>query len=141
MAGVKGISGALALSFKRKLPTTEDAILDDTDPTQKAPGIARKQNAVAMDATVQCMSDTVDFHHILQSMNKDAEWPTRKAWKTWKIIQENYQPEDSTSSRDLMSALQKIKLKKNANLMKILSDISVVEVRFKKALNEERNIE
>jgi hypothetical protein len=35
-AGVKGISGALAPSFESKLHTTEDDILDDIDPTQKA---------------------------------------------------------------------------------------------------------
>jgi hypothetical protein len=89
-AGVKGISGAFAPSFDSKLPGTESTILDDTDPTQKAQGIARKQNAVAMDAIVQCMSDTDDFHCILQSMNEDANWPCGKAWKTWKIIQEHY---------------------------------------------------
>jgi hypothetical protein len=53
-------------------------------------------------------------------MHKDVDWPCGKAWKTWKIIQEHYQPEDSTSERDSISALQKIKLKKNTNPMKIL---------------------
>jgi hypothetical protein len=43
----------------------EEAILDNIDPTQKAQGIAIKQNAVAMDAMVQCMSKTDDFHSIL----------------------------------------------------------------------------
>jgi hypothetical protein len=99
------------------------------------------QNAVAMDAIGQCMCDTNDFHCILQSMNKDAQWLNGKAWKTWKIIQEYYQSKDDASARDLLSALQKIKLQKNANLMKILADISAVEVRFKKALSEERKIE
>jgi hypothetical protein len=94
--------------------------VDDTEPTQKAQGISRKQNAVAMDAIVQCMSDTDDFHCILQSINKDANWPYGKAWKTWKIIQEHYQPKDSNSARDLTSALQKIKLKKHTNLIKTL---------------------
>jgi hypothetical protein len=94
-----------------------------------------------MDAIVQCMSNTDDFHHILQSMQEDADWPTGKAWKTWKNIQKHYQPMDSTSARDLTMALQKIKLKKDANPMKILSDISAVEVRFKQALSKERKIE
>jgi hypothetical protein len=62
--------------------------------------------------------------------------------KTWKIIQEDYQPKDSTSARYLTSALHKIKLKKNNNhLMKILSDTSVVEVRLKKTLDEKRKID
>jgi hypothetical protein len=73
-------------------------------------------------------------------MNKDLNWPCRKAWKTWKIIQEHYQPKNSTSTKDLLSVLQKIKLKKSIR-MKILSDISAVEVRFKKSLNEKRKIE
>jgi hypothetical protein len=57
------------------------------------------------------------------------------------IIQEHDQPKDSTSTRNLTSALQKIKLKKNTNPMKILSDVSAVEARFKKTLDEERKIE
>ena len=108
---------------------------------QKAQGIARKQNAVAMDALVQCMSDTDNFHHILQSMNKDVNWPCGKAWKARKIIQKHYQPKDNTSARDLLSALQKIKLKKNANPMKTLSDISAVAVNFKKPIHNGRKIE
>jgi hypothetical protein len=73
-------------------------------------------------------------------MNRDANLPFGKTWKTWKIIQEHYQLEDSAAARDLMSA-QKIKLKKYTNSMKILSNISVVEVRFKKTLDEQRKIE
>jgi hypothetical protein len=58
-----------------------------------------------MDALVQSMSDTDNFHCILQNMNKDADWPGGKAWKTLKNIQKHYKPKDSTSARDLMSAL------------------------------------
>jgi hypothetical protein len=65
----------------------------------------------------------------------------QKTWKTWKVIQEHYQPKDMTSARDLTSALHKIKLKKYTNPMKLLSDVSVIEVRFKKTLNKERKIE
>jgi hypothetical protein len=120
----------------------EDDILDDTDPIKKAQGISRKQYTVAMDALVQCMSDTDNFHHILQSMNKDVNWPCGKALKARKIIQKHYQPKDSTSARDLLSALQKIKLKKNANPMKNpLSDISVVAVNFKKLIHNGTKIE
>jgi hypothetical protein len=80
---------ALNPCFDSKLQRKESDVLDDTDPTQKAQGIARKQNAAAMDAMVQSMSDTDDFHHILQSMNKDSDWPCGKAWKAWKIVQEH----------------------------------------------------
>ncbi len=45
------------------------------------------------------------------------------------------------NARDLTSALHRIKLKKNTNLLKTLSNISAVEVRFKKTLNEGRKIE
>jgi hypothetical protein len=73
-AGVKGISGALTPSFDSKLPSKESDALEDMDPTQKAQGTTRKQNAVAMDAMVQSMSDTDNFNCILQIMNKDADW-------------------------------------------------------------------
>ncbi len=89
--------------------------MGNTDPLQKAQRIARIQHAVAMDAIMQSMSDTDNFHCILQSMKEDADWPGGKAWKTWKNIQKHNQLKDSTSSRDVMSALHKIKLKKHTN--------------------------
>jgi hypothetical protein len=78
-AGFKGISGALTLSFNSKIPSKESDILDNTDTEQNTQGIVRKKNAVAMDAMVQSISDTDNFHQILQSMNKDADWPSEKA--------------------------------------------------------------
>jgi hypothetical protein len=66
-----------------QLRSTEDAKLDDTDPTQKAQGKAILQNDIAINAMVQCMSKMDNFHHVLLSMQEDADWPTGKAWKTW----------------------------------------------------------
>jgi hypothetical protein len=131
------LSGAMIPSFKSKLPAEELSILYYTVPTEKAHGIARKQNAIAMDALVQSMSDTDDFHCIFKSMNVDADWPSGKAWKAWKSIEKHFQPENSTAVRDWTSAL----LKRNSNPMKTLSVISAVKVRFKKTLNEWRKIE
>ncbi len=54
---------------------------------------------------------------------------------------EYYQPTDTTASRDLSTALQKIKLKKDVNPIKILSQISAVEVKLKQSLSKERKIE
>ncbi len=139
--GFKGIRGKLAPRFDSKLPAMEEAVLDNTDPTQKAQGIAIKQNAVAMGAMLQCMNKTDYFHCVLQCMQEDMDWPTGRAWKTWLSIQNHYQPMDSTSSRDLTMALQKIKLKKDVNPMKILPEISAVEVRFKQSLSKERKRE
>ncbi len=66
-----------------------------------------------MDAMVQCMSKIDNFHCILLNMQEDVNWPTKNAWKTWLSIQNHYQPTDTTASRDLTMALQKIKLKKD----------------------------
>jgi hypothetical protein len=79
-----------------------------------------------MDAMVQCMSKMDNFHCILLSMQEDADWPSGKAWKTWQSIQNHYQPMDTTTSRDLTTASQKIKLKKDVDPMNenSVSDIS-----------------
>jgi hypothetical protein len=140
-AGVKGVRATLNPSFDSKLPATEEAVLDNTDPIQKAQGKAILQNAIVMDAMVQCMSKTDNFHCVLQSMQEDVNWPTGKAWKTWLSIQNHYQPMDSTTSRELTMALQKIKLKKDVNPVKIMSKISAVEVRFKQSLSKEKKLE
>ncbi len=73
-----------------------------------------------MNAMVQCMGKMNDFHCILLSMQEDMDWPTGKALKAWLSIQNHYQPTDTTASRDLIMALQKIKLKKDVNPMKIM---------------------
>ncbi len=85
---VRWNSEALIPSFDSKLPNKQYNVIDNTEPSQKAQaqGIARKQNAGAMDALVLSMSDTDNFHCILQSMKEDANWPSRKAWKTWRNI-------------------------------------------------------
>ncbi len=112
-AGIKGIWGRLLKALKGSYPLRKIVYWMILTLHRRPSGLPEsKKIAVAMDALVQCMSDTDNFHCILQSMNKDADWPTGKAWKTRKIIQEHYQPKDSTSTRDLLSALQKIKLKK-----------------------------
>jgi hypothetical protein len=90
---------------------------------------------------VQCMSKMDGFYRALLSMQEDANWPTGKAWKTWQSIQNHYQPTDTTASRGLTTALQKIKLKKDVNLMKILSQISAVEGKFKQFLSNEKKVE
>ncbi len=90
---------------------------------------------------MQCISKIDDFHCVLLSMKEDVDWPTRKAWKTWQSIQNHYQPTDTTASRDLTMALQKIKLKKDINPMKILAQMSAVEVKFKQSLSKEKKVE
>jgi hypothetical protein len=75
------------------------------------------------------------------SMKEDVNWPTGKAWKTWESIQNHYQPTDTTASRYLTMALQKIKLKKDVNPMNILAQISAVELKFKQSLSKEKKVE
>jgi hypothetical protein len=139
-AGVKGVRATLNLSIDSKLPATEEAVLDNTDTIQKAQGKAILQNAIAMNAMMQCMSKN-DIHCVLQSMQDGVDWPTGKAWKTWLSIQNHCQPRDSIISRDLTMALQKIKLKKDVNPMNFFSEISAVEVRFKQSLSKEKKVE
>jgi hypothetical protein len=105
---VKGVRVTLHPSFDSRLPATEDTILGKTDPTEKNQEKALLQNAIAMDAMLQCMSKMDHFHRILLSMKEDVNWPTRKAWQTWESFHNHYQPTDTTTSRDLTMALQKI---------------------------------
>jgi hypothetical protein len=116
-AGVRSVRATLNPSFDSRLPATEDTILDETDPTEKAQAQAHLQNAIAMDAMVQCMGEMDKFHCVLLSMKEDVDWPIKKAWKTWKSIKNHYHPTDTTASRDLTLALQKIKLRRDADLV------------------------
>ncbi len=128
-------------SFDSKLPAMEDTVLDKTDPTEKAQAKALLQNAIAMDAMVQCVGKLDNFHRVLLSMKEDADWPTGKAWKTWQSIKNHYQPTDTTASRDLTLALQKIKLRRDVAPMKIILQLSAVEVKFKQTLFIEKKVQ
>jgi hypothetical protein len=123
------------------LPAREDIVLDKTDPTEKAQAKALLQNAIAMDAMVQCMDDMDKFHRVLLSMKEDADWATRKAWKIWQSIKNHYQPTDTTASRDLTLALQKIRLRRDVHPMKIMSQLSAIEIKFKQTLSKEKKVE
>jgi hypothetical protein len=127
-------------SFDRWLPALEEAVLDDSDPIQNAQGKAILQNAIAMDAMVQCMSEMDDFHCVLLNMQENVDWPNGKAWKTWLSMQNHYQSMNTTASRNLTMALQKIKLKKDVNPMKVMSEISAIEVMFKQSLSKEKKV-
>ena len=72
-AGVKGVRATLNPSFDSRLPATEDTVLDKTDPTEKAHAKGLLKNAIAMDAMVQCMSKTDDFHCVLLSMQEGVD--------------------------------------------------------------------
>ncbi len=72
-AWVKEVRATLNPSLDSMLPAMEEAVLDGTDPIQKAQGKAILQNAIAMDAMVQCMSKTEDFHCILLSLQEDVD--------------------------------------------------------------------
>jgi hypothetical protein len=139
--GPRFVRATLKPSFDSRLPATEDTVLDKTDPTEKAEAKAFLQNAIAMDDMVQCMSEMDDFHRVLLSMKEDADWPTRKARKTWQSIKNHYQPTGTTTSRDLKLALQSIKLRRDVDLMKIMSQLSAVEVKFKQTPSKEKKVE
>ncbi len=139
-AEVKGVRATLNPSFNSRLPATEDTVLDKTDPTEKAQAKALLPNAIAMDAMVQHMGNMDDFLCVLLSMKEDVDWPTKKAWKTWQSIKNHYQPTDTTASRDFTLALQ-IKLRRDVDPMKIMPQLSAVEVKFKQTLSKEKKVE
>jgi hypothetical protein len=137
-AGVKDVRATLNPSFNCRLPATEDIVLGKTNPTEQAQAKALLQNAIAMDAMVQYMGKLDSFHCVLLSMKEDADWPTGK---TWQSIKNHYQPTDTTASKNLTMALQNIKLRKNVDPMKIMAQISAVEVKFKHSLAKEKKVE
>jgi hypothetical protein len=79
--GVKGVRATPNSSFDSKLPATEEAALEETDPKQKAQGKAILQNAIYgyYGAVYEQNSQL-----LLRSskLAKNVDWPTGNAWKT-----------------------------------------------------------
>ncbi len=72
-AGVKGARATPNPSFNSRLPAMEDTVLDKTDPAEKAQAKALLQNAIAIDAMVQCIGKMDDFNRVFLSMKEDAD--------------------------------------------------------------------
>jgi hypothetical protein len=141
-AGVKGVRATLAPSFNSKLAAMEEAVLDDTDPTLKAQGKAILQ---------KCYS----YGHYGAVYEQNRQHPLRSS-KHARRCGLAYQKgtEDMAEHPESLSTHGQHRLKglsngfakdqveeKDVNPMKILSEISVVEVRFKQSLSKEKKVE
>ena len=60
----------------------------------------------------------------------DKNFPSGKAWKLWKEMKEEYNPDDSIAEAELELALSKLKLTKKKNPRRIIEEIASCEVKF-----------
>ena len=142
--GTTGCSVALVEAFDKSLPAQEDtSALDATDPAEKAQINAVKANAMAMQAIIMALDRDDDMSIVIAVSQREAKvWPSGKAWKVWKRIEDEYQPSDTTSKVEMQRALRAIELEEDENPKTLLTKMARIEATFRTVLteDEERDI-
>jgi hypothetical protein len=89
--GTTGCAVALQKSFEKSLPAAENTALDEKDPSEKL-----------MMALIMALENEDDMSIVISVRQRDADWPTGKAWKVWERIEDEYQPTDTTSKIEML---------------------------------------
>jgi hypothetical protein len=70
----------------------------------------------------------------------DKNFPSGKAWKFWKEMKEEYNPDDSIAEAELELALSKLRLNKKKNPRKIIEEIASCKVKFGIPVSDSKKI-
>jgi len=136
--GTMGCAVALTEVYDKSLPLNEDVSgLDETNPTEKALIAAARNNAMAMQAIIMALESEDNMNNVIAVQQRDqTNWPTGKAWKVWKRIEDEYQPVDTTSKVEMTRAIKAITLEADENPKVLLSKIARIEATFRTALTD-----
>jgi hypothetical protein len=137
--GTLGCAVALTEAHDKLLPSTEDvSALDESDAKEKIMITAAKNNALAMQAIIMALESENDFNHVISVQQRDStDWPTGKAWKVWKRLEDEYQPADTTSKVEMIRAVKAITLEADENPKLLISRIARIEATYRTPLSDD----
>ncbi len=135
---IKRCAAALDENFESKLPATEDATLDESDPTEKAQKEAVVQNALGMNIMTLAMETDQLMAKVSATYTDD--FPSGLLCKLWKSLQEEYEPDDTIANAELLNDLMKLRLKKGEDPTILGENIAAIQSRYKCKVSAEQKI-
>ena len=109
-AQVKRFKPALKIGGEVDLPTTEDAVIANSDEGKKQ-AAAKKRNEVAMANLTMSFTSNRAMGMVCKA--QDDDWPGGRAHKVMESMITKYRPKDTISRLELRKKLNKVKMKKN----------------------------
>ena len=123
-ATAKGFIPAL-LGRDANLPTSENAVLDETVDTDKPKIKARKANSLAMAYLLSSFKAEADISLAYETMDDD--WPGGLAYKVVEKLKGIYQPKDSVTEVELYTRLMTVKMKTKEDPKTLFEQIATIQ--------------
>ncbi len=97
-------------------------------------------NKKAMGQFIQAFSSISLLNNVNLERRADKNFPSGKAWKLWKEMKDEYNPDNSIAETKLELVLSKLKLTKKKNPRKITEEIASCEVKFGIPVSDSKKI-
>jgi hypothetical protein len=129
-ASCSGFSKALGDIIETAMPATELTAIavDDAGALVKK---AKERNQVAFAQLMMAFTTEAPMTFIYEGMT-DTDRPGGLAYLVVKALQKKYMPDDTISKVELRMMMNNIKMKENADSVKLFNQISAVKVRNKR---------
>jgi hypothetical protein len=138
VATLKGFAPALELGFESKLPDRADAVLNENDAGDKAKKLALEMNNLGMSHLTMALGSDEMLGMIEQS--KTPEFPGGLACKVWEALLEEYQPDDTIASAEMLRALTNLKLGKNENPKQLGLRMAKILNQYRSTIDEKSKV-
>ncbi len=130
----KGLDVCLEQDFESKFPTKEIGPFENNE--KKAVELNKK----AMGQFIQAFSSISLLNKVNLERRADKNFPSGKAWKMWKEMKDEYNPDDYIAEAELKLAMSKLKLTKKKNPRKIIEEIASCKVEFGIPVSDSKKI-
>jgi len=133
---LKKCDEALEETFKKELPARSDAVLDDTNATEKKQKEALMKNNLAMSYLAFALTTEEGLDFLEES--KSAEFPGGEAHRVYTALKDEYVPNDQMSKAQQLNELSVLKLKKNEDPKKLGKRVIRVVNSYRNKIDEEQ---
>jgi hypothetical protein len=131
----KGLGVCLEPDFKSKLPAKEIGPFDSNN-EKEAVELKKK----AMGQFIQAFLNISLLNKVNLERKADKDFPSRKAWKLWQEMKDEYNPDDSITEAELKLAMSRLQLNKKKNPRKIIEKIASCKVKYGTPVSDSKKI-
>ena len=129
---------ALESGIESKLPDRADAVLDKKNSGDKAKKVALEMNNLGMSHLTMALGSNEMLGMIEQL--KTPEFPGGLACKVWEALLEEYQPDDTIASAEMLRVLTNLKLGKNENPKQLGLRMAKILNKYRATIDEKSKV-
>ncbi len=131
----KGLDMFLKPGFESKLPKKEIGLFDSDNEKE-----AVQLNKKAMGQFIQAFSNISLLNKVNLERKADKDFPSRRVWKLWQEMKDEYNPDNSIAEAELELAMGRLRLNKKKNPRKIIKEIASCKVKYGIPVSDSKKI-